>query len=50
MPYSKDDNGKTEISTVSARGAVRRNGVIYVLVIGLCLAIAVMFVAIKVFH
>jgi hypothetical protein len=50
MTYSKDSDGKTEIGPIAARGGVRGNGVIYVLVIGVVLAIIVMFFAVKLFH
>jgi hypothetical protein len=50
MAYSKGDDGKTQIGPVSARGGIIRNRVMYVLGIGIVLAVAFMFVAVKLFH
>ncbi|MEP6828795.1 MAG: hypothetical protein ABI963_00520 [Rhizomicrobium sp.] len=44
----KIDQG--DITPVAARGAVKGNGVIYVLVIGVVLATVAMFLALKFLH
>ncbi len=41
---------KIEATSVEARGAVRGNGVIYVLIFGVVLAVAAMFFFLKVIH
>ena len=41
---------KTELTPVEARGGVRHNGVIYVLVFGVILAVAAMYFFVKVIH
>ena len=41
---------KTELTPVAARGAVRGNGVIYVLIFGVILAIAAMGFFLKIVH
>jgi hypothetical protein len=47
MASQKEKPTQGDIKPVAARGAVRGNGVIYVLVIGVVLAIIAMFLALK---
>jgi tetrahydromethanopterin S-methyltransferase subunit G len=50
MTTKNEKIGQGDITPVAARGAVRGNGVIYVLVIGVVLAIIAMFLVLKFLH